>query len=161
VIADNQEHLVQLPKTLQDTALGASIISKQKALASQGAIKTSNPLSLTTSTGQCYASSSTITLRWRYDAALQSFTETFWIVDGCGGYDAILRKDIEGTDSPETPKAFPMQFGKPGKAGEKEKQGKTRSKQDKEAQYQKELESQKALVRQQLEAMKMQQQGFH
>ncbi|EXJ87958.1 hypothetical protein A1O1_04885 [Capronia coronata CBS 617.96] len=106
VIAEGQEHTVRLANTLSDNALKKSLISRAKALATHGPIQSKSPTVLTDHSGTTYTSTSTISLRWYYDDGLQTFQESFYIVDrlsratgeggGSGGdWDAILRADIE------------------------------------------------------------------
>ena len=160
VIADNEEHLVPLPNTVHDATLNRSIISKRKAFATNGRIKAVQPCTFTTTSGECFASSTTITLRWRYGAGLQSYQETFYLVEGCASYDAILRKDIEKLEDGEggVGKAFPMQFGRPGKKGQDDKRSKEQVKGERDRQCEGEMEMQKAQLRKQMEGMKMPQQ---
>ena len=180
VIADNQDHLVHLPQTVYDPTLSKSLICKHKAFATHGLIKPTNPITLTTGTGQCLTSSATITLRWRYDAALQSFQETFFIVDGLGEHDAVLRSGIERLDPdarPEGPttgevqgeghgdgdgkvlgNAFPFMIGKPGKPGQLAADQKNENKQQRDAEYLKQVDTQKRNMKKQLEALKRPQQ---
>ena len=156
VIADNEEHLVHLPNTTRDANLDRCLISKRKAFQTNGRIKPVQPITFTTVSGQCPTSSTTITLRWRYDAGLQGFQETFYVVEGCGQYDAILRKDIEVLDDGEgaVPKAFPMQFGRHSKTGKEDRKNKDAAREERDKQYERELEMQKAQLRKQMEGMK-------
>lgn len=123
VIADNEEHLVHLPNAIHDPKLDKSVLSKHHAFATKGQFTPTKPINLTTGSGQCFSSSNTITLRWRYDGGLQSFQETFWIVDGIHGHGAILRNDIERMSDDTSAAgrglgmAFPIRFGKPNKQG--------------------------------------------
>lgn len=156
VIADNEEHLVHLPNIIRDANLDKSVITKRKAFQTNGRIKPVQPITFTTASGHCLASSATITLRWRYDAGLQSFQETFYVVEGCGQYDAILRRDIQTLDDGEgaVPKAFPMQFGSRSKTGKEDRKNREAAREERDKQYERELEIQKAQLRKQMEGMK-------
>lgn len=94
-IADGQEKTVQLPRTRYDSALSKSIISKDHARATKGTIKPCPELSLVDSTGHTYTSRATISVRWHVSGGAQSFSETFYLVDSLGQYDAMLRRDID------------------------------------------------------------------
>jgi hypothetical protein len=148
VIADNESHLIHLPNAIQDPTMAKSIISKSKAFATHSPITQITPLTLRThgsslAQDHIFTSDSTITLRWRSDHSLQSFEETFYIIDSLPhGVDVILRKDIPGllphntnqgnnansNGQPGSPnvglKVLHMAFSKPGKKGEKDKQDK-------------------------------------
>ena len=156
VIADNEEHLVHLPNTTRDANLDKSLITRRKAFQTNGRIKPVQPITFTTASGHCPTSSATITLRWRYDAGLQSFQETFYVVEGCGQYDAILRKDIEALDDGEgaVPKAFPIQFGRHSKTDKEDRKNREAAREERDKQYERELEMQKAQLRKQMEGMK-------
>ncbi|ETN41233.1 uncharacterized protein HMPREF1541_03168 [Cyphellophora europaea CBS 101466] len=126
VIADDHDHMVDLPLTLYDPSLTRSLISKSKAFATQGRISPCSPLSLlitlnpasaagtadTSRTNRARAShregfaarvplttSTTLTLRWRYAHGLQSFHEVFYVIDAASihGFDAVLRGTINVT----------------------------------------------------------------
>ena len=158
VIADNEEHLVPLPNTIHDANLDKSLISRRKAFQTDGRIKPIQPVTFTTAQGHCFASNATITLRWRYDAGLQSYQEAFYVVDSCGDYDAILRRDIEHLDDGVgggVPKAFPMQFGGHSKKAQEDRKHKDAEKKARDERYQKELEMQKAQLRLQMQGMKV------
>jgi hypothetical protein len=62
--------------------------------------------------GKKHTSNATITLRWYYDSGLQTFQETFYIVDGLprpegGEWDAMLRKGVERSPEHSIPQAYP------------------------------------------------------
>lgn len=109
-IADGQEKTVQLPRTRYDAGLNRSIISKERARATKGVIKNTPEMSLVDSTGQSYTSRTSVNLRWHAKDSAQSFSETFYVVESCGSYDAMLRKDIQKTDT--TPHAYPFRYEK-------------------------------------------------
>jgi hypothetical protein len=105
VIADNQDHLVSLPNTIQDASLMHSLISKPKALATQGHIHRIPALtSPSTPITPTLISASAITLRWRSSHALKSCQERFYIIDTLPlGFDAIFRGNIDDIASPSLP----------------------------------------------------------
>ena len=153
VIADNQEHIVSLPNTLYDSSLTYSVIAKSNAFATQGQIRTSAPITLTDSHGHAFASSTTIMLRWRYDNGLQSFQEIFYIVDGCAGYDGMLRKDIETKPEDAHPlQAHPLSYH--GHYGKQEKHDKEEKERDKQDQWKREMQADRERMRKHLEAAK-------
>ena len=155
VIADDQDHLIHLPSTYHDSTLSKSMISKSRAFATHGRIKATSPTTLVTSYGQHFTSSTTITLRWRYDAGMQSFQEKFWVVDGVHDCDAILRKDIETPeDGNGNAKAFPVFSGKPGSRGKADREQKQLTKEQRDAEYQKEIERQKQQMKKGLDSLK-------
>ena len=62
--------------------------------------------------GRSHNSNSTITLRWYYDSGMQTFQETFYIVDKLtrpegGEWDAMLRHGIEPSPEHSAPQAHP------------------------------------------------------
>jgi hypothetical protein len=157
VIADDQEYLIALPNTLYDPVLERSLISKHRAFATQGRITATNSVSLATSAGESLTSKATITLRWRHDSGLQSFQETFWIVDDCAGYDAILRKDIESPDDADgnlTAKAFHMRFGNPDKEGKKQKQDRDKVRQERDQEHERDMKHHEMRLKKQMEMTK-------
>ncbi|EXJ82743.1 hypothetical protein A1O3_06558 [Capronia epimyces CBS 606.96] len=71
-------------------------------MATHGPIQSKLPTTLIDQSGTAYTSTSTISLRWYYDDGLQTFQETFYIVDKLprsgaegGDWDAILRAGVE------------------------------------------------------------------
>ena len=124
---------MSLPNTLYDSSLTHSLIPKSKAFATAGRIGTASPITLTDSHGHAFASSTTITLRSRYNAGLQSFQETFYVVDGCAGYDALLRHDIETKPEDAHPlQAHPLKYqGHYGSQERRDKEARDREKQEK------------------------------
>jgi hypothetical protein len=153
-IADDQEHMVKLPNTIHDPLLPKSLITKHKAFATQGRIKSTNPITLTTSGHHCYSTSSAITLRWRYNAGMQSYQETFYIVDGIDGeYDAILRKDIERIDREDgkaKPSAFPLMLGKHDKKGREDMDKKKQLRADRDEEYQRQMEQERRTMKERM-----------
>lgn len=114
VIADDQEHAIKLPNTLYDGTLQKSLISKANAVASHGAILPRPGISLTDHNGQTHTSTSTISLRWYYDNGLQTFQETFYVVDRLHQpnsdkreWDAVLRAGVEPCPEQSAANAFP------------------------------------------------------
>ena len=83
--------------------MGKSIINKDKARETRGEPQSIEEVSLVDSTGKTYKSQSTIHVRWYVKDHGRSFGETFYVVDSCGEFDAMLRKDI--MDPRETPAA--------------------------------------------------------
>jgi hypothetical protein len=77
--------------------LRKSIIKKEKARATEGEPESIEEVSLRDSTGKTYKSQSTIHVRWYLKNGAQSFGETFYVVESCGEYDAMLRRDIVPT----------------------------------------------------------------
>lgn len=74
--------------------MSKSIINKKKARATKGEPESIEQVSFVDSTGKSHKSQSTIHVRWNVKNGAQSFDETFYVVDSCGEYDAMLRKDI-------------------------------------------------------------------
>ena len=114
VIADDQEHAVKLPNTVYDNTLPRSLISKAKALDTHGPILSNAPTTLTDHTGKRHTSTSTISLRWYYDNGLQTFEETFYVVDKLPRpdsdgteWDAMLRAGVDLTPEQSAPQALP------------------------------------------------------
>ena len=143
---------MSLPNTLYDPSLTHSIIIKSKAFDTQGQIRTSAPITLSDSQGHVFASSSIITLRWRYDHGLQSFQETFYVVDGAG-FEAILRRDIE--TKPEEAhllQGHPLIFE--GKYKKSEKTDRDRKEGEREEQWKREMEVDRERMRRRLDAAK-------
>ncbi|KAK5048481.1 hypothetical protein LTR84_005571 [Exophiala bonariae] len=102
VVADGHDNIVKLLNTVCDGTLQKSLISKSQAYATRGAIQARAPISMIDHDGRKHTSSATIALRWFYEGGLQTFTETFYIVDKIprlegGELDAMLRKDVERT----------------------------------------------------------------
>jgi len=82
-----------MPNTNCDAVISRSIISKRHADASNG--KTEEiflPEPLEDSRGHIYQPRTAIELRCAINDSAQTFSETFYIVDSCGEYDALLRK---------------------------------------------------------------------
>ena len=92
-----------------------SLISKGKATASQGSVRSGAPTTVTDHAGTTYTSKSTITLRWYYEDGTQTFPETFFIIDSATkevSWDAILCKMAESPSASLVPQANPV-FGPP------------------------------------------------
>ncbi|KIW53244.1 hypothetical protein PV05_08833 [Exophiala xenobiotica] len=156
VIADDQEDAVKLSNTLYDGTLQKSLISKAKAVATSGSIRASPLVILADHTGQTHSSSATISLRWYYDDGLQTFKETFYIVDklprpgpNAGEWDAILRTGVEPSPADGPANAFPYMTVPPrrdsGAEQERRKQAEIRQKQ-----YEAEKAAQAAKIRKKL-----------
>ena len=156
VIADDQEDAVKLSNTLYDGTLQKSRISKAKAVATSGSIRASPLVILADHTGQTHSSSATISLRWYYDDGLQTFKETFYIVDklprpgpNAGEWDAILRTGVEPSPADGPANAFPYMTVPPrrdsGAEQERRKQAEIRQKQ-----YEAEKAAQAAKIRKKL-----------
>jgi hypothetical protein len=62
------------------------------------------------SQGAEYSTTASITLRCRYGESQQTFSETFYIVDGCP-FDALLRRNIKKGPLKDEPGCFPLKFG--------------------------------------------------
>jgi hypothetical protein len=107
-IADGQEKTVQLPRTKYDGTLTKSIISREKVRATKGTTKSVSPTSLVDANDQAYSSNTAINLRWYVKGTAQSFSETFYVVDSCGTYDAMLRKDVRRPRADNFPEAYPL-----------------------------------------------------
>lgn len=159
VIADNQDNLVPVPRTLYDPSQPHSLISKTKALATLGRINACSPNVVlqprdSSQGSHALSSSATITLRWRYEHGLQSFQETFWIIDSAtvGGFDAILRGNIDVTPAEGAlPQANPIYMGTPGRGGRSEREKREDEKRRKEREYREAVERQREKVRAQLD----------
>ncbi|KAK5035542.1 hypothetical protein LTS07_002981 [Exophiala sideris] len=153
VIADDQEHAVKLPNTVYDGTLQRSLISKAKAMATRGLVQVEPTTTLTDYNGNTYTTASTICLRWYYENGLQTFQETFYIVDklpradGNGEMDAILRAGVESDPAQGPAQAFPY-FTAPRDPRRDEDQRKKEEKRLK--QYQAEKEAQAARIREKL-----------
>lgn len=68
--------------------------------------------------GRKHTSKATIALRWYYEGGLQTFTETFYIVDKIpraegGELDAMLRKDVERSPEHYPTQAHPYVYSPP------------------------------------------------
>jgi hypothetical protein len=161
VIADGQEHLVPLPKTLFDNSASLSIITNTKALATLGSSHQTPTVVHRSSLGSL-TTASCITLPCRYDGGLQSFQETFYIVedrDKLQGYDAILRGSIaikppgaRGQDS--IPRAYPILLSPPGKSGKEDRKQREAELRRKEISYQEQVKRQREQVKRQLDGAK-------
>ncbi|KAK5464696.1 hypothetical protein LTS15_001258 [Exophiala xenobiotica] len=156
VIADDQEHAVKLSNTLYDGILQKSLISKAKAVATSGSIRASPSVILVDHTGQRHSSSATISLRWYYDDGLQTFKETFYVMDKLprsgpngGEWDAILRTGVEPSPADGPANAFPYMTVPPRRdpraEQEKRKQAEIRQKQ-----YEAQKEAQAVKIRERL-----------
>lgn len=98
-MADGQETIIQLGRAVRDETLQRSLISAAKASATKGKVRPSTVSTFTDQHGKVYHSNGTITLRWYYENGMQSFEETFHVVERLGRpdggeWDALLRKDI-------------------------------------------------------------------
>lgn len=85
---------------MYDGTLQKSLISKAQAYATRGPIQARAPIAVIDHDGRKHTSSATIALRWYYEGGLQTFKETFYIVDKIprahgGELDAMLRKEVE------------------------------------------------------------------
>lgn len=78
----------------QDESLEKSLISTNFARQTRGSETQLEPMTLTDSQGQVHEIRGCIVLRWYFNRALRSCQETFYIVEDCGYYGCILRKDI-------------------------------------------------------------------
>ena len=152
VIADDHEQLISLPNTLYDSKGAISLIPKIQAFATQGRIKIATPVSIVDSSGQCHSSSSTISLRWRYADGSQSFQETFYIVDSCGTYDAILRGGSETSPSLNAiAQAHPVSFHVKDKDTRSDNKEQAKKRQE---QYKREVAEQQKIVQEKIKIMK-------
>ncbi|KPI40577.1 uncharacterized protein AB675_7621 [Cyphellophora attinorum] len=161
VIADDQEHLVPLPKTLFDTSASLSVITNTKAVATLGRASRTPTVIHRSSLGSL-TTASCVTLRCRYDGGLQSFQETFHIIDDTEklhGYDAILRGSIaikppcaSGQDS--VPGAYPILLSPPGKSGKEDRKQREAELRRKETSYQEQVKRQREQVKRQLDGAK-------
>jgi hypothetical protein len=129
VIADGQEQPVKLANALHGCGLSKSIISRSKATASRGTIRSSPPTKITDHAGTTYSSTSTISLRWYYDGGTQTFPETFYVADTATKdppWDAILCNTAESPSSALAPQANTI-LRAPGRAdSQREKERKER-----------------------------------
>lgn len=104
--------------------------------------------------GTKHTSSATITLRWYYDNGLQTFKETFYIVDRLplpegGEWDAMLRKGVERSPEHSPPPAYPYVKAPP---QIKDPQPGTMSAREKQLRYVKDKEAEAQRIRQVMEA---------
>jgi hypothetical protein len=91
--ADGQFQEIIMPNTNCDAVISRSIILKRHADASNG--KTEEvfpPEPFEDSRGHIYQPRTAIELRCTINDSAQIFSETFYVVDSCGEYDALLRK---------------------------------------------------------------------
>jgi hypothetical protein len=105
---------VKLPRAVYDGTLQTSLISKARAAATHGSISPKPLVNLVDSTGQTHTSRSAVTLRWYYDNGLQTFQETFYIVDKLpqpdgSEWDAMLRAGVQPSPEQSPPQAHPYQ----------------------------------------------------
>lgn len=178
VIADDQEHAVKLPNAVYDGSLQKSLISRANAMATRGPIQTQpTTISLMDQHGKTYTSASTITLRWYFENGLQTFQETFYVVDklpradvgglsaavgvGAGGgadWDAILRAGLEpgGLGQVGPGNAFPYMYAPPGRDSRRDEEQKKKDEKSMK-QYQAEKEAQAARIRERLAAKNLKQ----
>ena len=166
VVADGQEKIVKLPNTVYDGTLQKSLISKARADATHGLIQPKAPITAVDNRGTRHTSSSTITLRWYYDSGLQSFKETFYVVDrlplpegggggdggGGGEWDAMLRKGVERSPEHSPPQAYP--YVKTPPQTNKDPQPGTLSAKEKQLRYLKEKAAEAERIRKALETKK-------
>jgi hypothetical protein len=151
VIADGREHEVRLFNSFLDSACRRSLICPAKARASRGTIRSLHPTTITDHTGITYTSTSTIELRWYYADSLQTFSETFHIVDNLP-VDAILRFDAEPPASALTPQVHAI-LPAPKKDPRRESEHKERvSKNQKD--YEQQTKEQAKKIREAFEATK-------
>ncbi|EXJ67765.1 uncharacterized protein A1O5_09111 [Cladophialophora psammophila CBS 110553] len=147
VIAEGQEHPIKLCNALHDSTLPKSIISKSKAVATRGAIRSSAPTTFTDHTGTSHISTSIISLRWYYDDGTQTFPETFYVVDKISAndttdsnsnsnraeardhhhWDAILRGTAEPPSAAQSPQVNPICAAPPGIDSRRERERKERA----------------------------------
>ncbi|KAJ9610842.1 hypothetical protein H2200_005619 [Cladophialophora chaetospira] len=149
VIADGREQPVRLSNAVHDSVASKSLISKSKATASRGSVKSSTSTTVTDHSGTTYTSKSTIALRWYYEDGTQTFPETFHIVESATKdllWDAILCKTAESPAAALVPQAHPH-FGLPnGKDGKREDERRVRAAMDQER-YKKERQEQAERIR--------------
>ncbi|ETI25347.1 hypothetical protein G647_02119 [Cladophialophora carrionii CBS 160.54] len=138
VIADGQEHPVKLSNALYGRGLSKSVISRSKATASHGSIRSIPPTKITDHTGTTYSSTSTVSLRWYYDGGTQTFPETFYIADATTTtttitttttdipWDAILCNAAESPSSGLVPQANTILRAPGGADSQREKERKER-----------------------------------
>ena len=120
-MANGQETIIKLNKAVRDEALQSSLISATKASATKGKVKPNTVTTFTDQHGKVYQSNGTITLRWYYENGMQTFEETFHIVDRLdrpndgGEWDVVLRRDIPPGPERRMPQANPICYA-PGMA---------------------------------------------
>ncbi|KAK6379436.1 hypothetical protein LTS17_006354 [Exophiala oligosperma] len=170
VIADDQEHVVKLANTLYDGTLQRSLICKAKALATSGEVRRCAPVILVDHSGRTHTSASTISLRWYYDNGLQTFQETFNIVDklpcaagvehgggtrnggsrgGGGEWDAMLRVGVEPCPDGAPPSAYPYMSAPSDRNAQREQERRKRE-EELRKQYEEEKEAQVAKIKEKL-----------
>ena len=117
--ADGQDHDVSVPKALYGSAISRSIVTEAVAVASKGALACTAPTSVVGPSGRAYISTASVALRWNYDGGLQTYAETFIVVDDCAPYDAVLRRGVTAPSRQGAPvDAHPYHFA-PQSKGEK------------------------------------------
>lgn len=114
--------------------------------------------------GRTHTSASTISLRWYYDNGLQTFQETFNIVDKLlradegngarnggrdGEWDAMLRVGVEPSPDGCPPSAYPYMSVPPDRNAQKEKERRKRE-EELQKQYEEEKEAQVARIKEKL-----------
>ncbi|KIW18485.1 hypothetical protein PV08_02773 [Exophiala spinifera] len=164
VIADDQEHVVKLANTLYDGTLQKSLICEAKALATSGVVRRCQPVILLDHTGRTYTSASTISLRWHYDNGLQTFQETFYIVDRLpradsrhgardgsrgGEWDAMLRVGVEPCPDGGPPSAYPYMSVPPDRNAQREDE-RRKLEEELQKQYEEEKKAQVAKIKEKL-----------
>jgi hypothetical protein len=105
------------------------MISRSKATASRGTIRSSPPTKIIDHAGTTYSSTSTISLRWYYDGGTQTFPETFYIADVATKdlpWDAILCNAAESPSSALAPQANTILRAPGGADSKREKERKER-----------------------------------
>lgn len=94
----------------KDKALTKSIITKEKADFIEGSIvELRAPLEVKDSAGTRYQTRSTITLQCEYGGSLETFGETFYIVQNCE-CDTLLRRNISGAQFKDEANCLPLMW---------------------------------------------------
>ncbi|EXJ57586.1 hypothetical protein A1O7_07934 [Cladophialophora yegresii CBS 114405] len=129
VVADGQEHPVKLSNAFYGCGLSKSVISRSRATASHGSIRSIPPTKIADHTGRTYSSTSKVSLRWYYDGGTQTFPETFYIADAATTdlpWDAILCDTAESPSSALVPQANTILRAPGGADSQREKERKER-----------------------------------
>lgn len=98
---------VLIPRTACDSGLNRSLLSRRFADETRGILEQIAPVTIRDSRGHVYHSNARVSLRWWRRNDARSFPETFYIVEGCGSYDAMLQT-ANGVSGRQPDQALPL-----------------------------------------------------